>query len=500
MTLLQRNLKGGVAGTLIGLFIVCLIFGLSVRTGTIQSHAQHCLAVISDHYYLLYFMFPLFLLLCYFVMGDDSDVVIMRYKTYFRYFMKKWLSLAAISFIFITAQLLAIALSGVGLPISYDWVIMGGSPTQELFTVLASFFASPAICLVVIFAYMFAGLCVTVLVAMWIGHFMPGSWAIKTMILLYLLSVMSMRIEFIRELPITIFNHLTILHHNLTDPHRLKITIATAAVLVCGILWTVKKYWNCNVIFANKQAIGMTPYYCKELIDKKNAIISGAIVIVMIGWKYLQSAGNISGADWIIRLFAGHGIGGFHVLNFIELLLLNGTPIYLIAIFIEKVTTENSAFITIRLKKRKKILGGILTSAMLFILLYGAFLTAFPTIALTITGLPLNADIITLLVLSVMIKLIDITAQLLFITVVYCLTGQIVIGFIGLVAANLLCIMPSGLSNYLPFGMSSLSRINLPRIGAEGLLIPNAIGILLVTNALLLGWLLAAGYKRLPKN
>jgi hypothetical protein len=500
MNLLRRNLKNGVAGTLAGLFVVCLIFGLSVRTGAEQSYAQHCLTVIADHYYLLYFMLPLFLLMCFFVIEDDSEVVILRYKTYFRYFINKWLSLMVISLMFMATQLLAIALSGAGLPINDGWWIMSGSPTQELFAALSTVFGSPAICLAAASAYMFAGLCVTALIAMWAGHFLSRSWAIKVMILLYLLSVMSMRIELIRNLPITIFNHLVILHHNLTSPYRLTITAITAAVLVCFILWTAKKYWNRKVIFAKKQATGITPYYCKELISRKNIVILGVVVIVMVAWKYLQSAGNMNGADWITRLFAGHSAGNFQMLNFIELLLLNGAPCYLIAAFIEKATTEHSAFVTIRLKKRREILGGILTSAWLFIFLYGVFLVGLPILVMTVTGLTLDGGTLALLGLSVILKLLDIAAQFLFITAIYCLTGQIIIGFIGLVAANLLCIAPLSFSRYLPFGLSSLSRINLPQIDIEGLPFRSAICILLALNSLLVGWLLATGYKRLPKN
>lgn len=347
---------------------------------------------------------------------------------------------------------------------------------------------------------MFVGLCVIALLAMWVGHFLSKSWTIKIMILLYLLSVGSMRIELIRELPLTIFNHIVILHHNLSGPHRLAITLSTSAVLVCLILWTTKRFWNRHLNFKKRQVQGITQYYCKELISGKNVIILGVIVMVMVAWKYLQSAGDINAEEWIIRLFAGHGTGGFHVLNFIEMLLLNGTPIYLLATFIEKATTEHSAFVTIRLKMRKDVLVGILTATLLFILLYGVFLAVLPIIGLAVMGLPPDSSTLALLGLSVGMKLLDIAAQALFITAIYCLTGQITIGFIGLITVNLLCTAPPVLAKYLPFGLSSLSRINLPQIGAEGISSSYAIGILFATSALFISWLFTAGYKRLPKN
>ncbi len=500
MNLLRSNLKGGVKGTLAGLLIVCLIFGLSVRVGAEQSFQQHCLSIVTDHYYLLYFVLPLFLLLCFFVIEDDNEVVILRYKTYFRYFTRKWISLTVIAFLFMAVQLAAIGVSGIGLPMGGDWMIADGSVTQELFAALSSIFASPALCFAAAVAYMFAGLCVIALLAMWIGHFASKSAAIKIMVGLYLLSVMSMRIGLIRELPITIFNHFIILHHNLFSPHRLIITVITSAVLVGMILWTTKEYWNRRLFIAKRPAKGITPYYCKELISRRNVIALAIVVLAMAAWKYLQSANGIDGQEWIIRLFAGHGTGGFQILSFIEMLLLNGAPVYLLATFIEKVTTEHSAFITIRLKKRRNILSGILVSVMFFILVYGAFLMVFPIIGLTVMALPYDSSIITLLGYAVIMKLMDIAAQILFIMVIYCLTGQITVGFISLVAANILCIAPQGVAKYLPLGLSSLSRINIPQLGSEGIGSSCAIAILLVTCVLLIVWLFTAGFKLLPKN
>jgi len=500
MNLLRKNFNGGVKGTLAGLFAVSIIFGLSSRVGTEQSFIQHCLAVVSDHYYLLYFMIPLFLLLCFFVIADDSEIVILRYNTYFRYFCYKWLSLVVISIAFMLVQLLAIAISAMGLSINSNWAIVNGSTTQELFSVFSVYFSSPSLCFVAATGYMFVGLCVISLFTMWIGHFLSKSWTVKIMMILYMLSVGSIKTGLIMELPITMLNHIIILHHNLSSPSRFMITVATSAMLVCIIIWTMKKYWNRQLSLNKRQARGITAYYCKELISKKNIIILAVIVVVMVAWKYLQSAGNASGEEWIISIFAGHGIRSFHVLSLIEMLLLNCTPLYLFAVFLEKVSTEHSTFITIRLKKRKDILVGILVSALWLVLLYSIFLAVVPIIGLMVLGLLIDSNVLALISLSVGLKILDIAVQLLFITVLYCLFGKVTIGFIVVFTVNMLCIVPFYLAKYLPFGVSSLSRINLPQIGTEGITSSYAFGILVVTSGLLIFWLFFVGYKRLPKN
>jgi hypothetical protein len=295
MNLLRKNLNGGVKGTLVGLFVIALIFGMSVRVGAQgQAFIQHCLSVFTDHYYLMYLMLPLFLLLCYFVLEDDSEVVIMRYKSYFRYFMHKWLSLVVISLLFIAVQGAAIAISAFGLPTSGGWLIAEGQVNYELFGTLSSIFATPALCLAAATAYMFVGLCVISMFFMWVGHFVSKSSSLKTMLSLYVLSLLSFRVNFIRELPLTNFNHLVILHHNLyaTGRNRMLITAVTVAVLIALMIWTVKKHWSKQASFPKRQAKGITPYYCKGLISKKNILITSIVVALMLVWTYLQSGGG----------------------------------------------------------------------------------------------------------------------------------------------------------------------------------------------------------------
>ena len=500
INLLRKNFSGGVKGTLAGLFAVCMIFGLSSRTAIKQSFIQHCLTVITDHYYLLYFMMPLFFLLCFFLIFDDSEIVILRYKTYFRYFCYKWLSLMVISLVFMLVQLLAIALSAMGLSMSSDWVIINGSTTQELFSLLSAHFSSPTLCFVAVTVYMFVGLCGISLIAMWIGHFLSKSWAVKIMMILYILSVGSIKIEVIRELPITMMNHITILHHNLSSPSRFIITVATFAILIYILLWTIRKCWNQQLSLNKRRARGIIPYYCKELISKKNIIVLVVVVAVMVAWKYFQSEGNLDGEEWVIRLFSGHSTGSFHVLSFIEMLLLNGTPLYLFAVFLEKATTGHSSFITVRLKKRKDILVGLFASALCFIMIYSVFLVIVPIIGLMFSGVLIDSNVLVLISLSVGMKILDIVVQLLFITALYCLFGKVATDFIILFAVNILCITPFSLVKYLPFGLSSLSRINLPQIGIDGVSSHYAFGILLFIIGVLVSWLFTVGYKRLPKE
>lgn len=497
MNLLHKNLKSGVKGTLVALFIMSFIYGLSIRTGKEQPLVQHCLAVMTDHYYLIYFMIPLLLLLLFFVMEDDSELVILRYKTYFRYFVCKWASVAIILLLFLLTQSLAVALSAIGLPMGNAWAIGSGGTLYELFGLLSSIFSSPALCLAATLAFMLVGLVATGLVTMWLGHFFAKSQATKIMLLLYLLSIGSIRIDVVRKLPITAFNHIIILHHSFSSPYRLAVTVIEAVIVVALIFWTVKKRWN-QPLMSRRRRAGLAAYYCKALINKKNIAILSAIIAGMTLWKFLQSVGAMDAQSWIIRLFSGHGVGQFHALSFVELLLLCYAPVYLLAIFLEQATKEHSIFITVRIKKRSNLVKGIVASALVFICVYGILLFVVPLAALTAASLPIGSHVLKILITAVALKMLDVCAGFLFIFAIYCVSGHTTTGFVALLGANLLGIVPVEFLKYLPFGLSSLLRTRL--MAGGGLTVQLAAAILLVTNAVLICWLFKGGTKRLPKN
>jgi hypothetical protein len=474
-----------------------VIFSLSTRVGTHQSFIQHCLIVISDHYYVMYFLIPLYLLICFFMMEDDSHVVIARYGSYSRYFWSKWLSLVVITVWVMLIQLAGITVTGIGLPLDGGWGFTQ-DVTEELFVALMGVFPSPGLCFLAVVGFMCAGLALVGMICLWMGHFLSRSWAVRVLIGVFVLSLLGMRIEVIRGLPLTLVNHLVILHHNLSWA-RLVITLATSIVLIAVIAWTVRKHWQQHVGFTRRRVRGLTPYYCRELVSVKNLLILAGVVGILVGWKYAQSGGGMTGEQWVMRLFAGHGTGGFHVLSFIEMLVMNGAPLYLLAVFIERVATSHSIYVTVRLKKRSVILKGILSSAGVLLVVYGAMLIVVPSLGMAIAGITPDGNLVGLLGISAGLRVLDISVQFLAMMVIYCVTGQITAGFGVLVGVNLLCMVPV-VSRYLPFGLASLSRVNLPEWGLDGLVVPMVIGILVTTSGVFLGWLSRAGYQLLPRN
>lgn len=499
VTMIRKNFTHIGKGKFIALIVGCLLFAISGRVNTTLSYEQHTLSALTDHYYLIYFAIPVFLLICFSLMEDDSEIVIMRYGSYSRYFWTKWISLASISLVFMLIQLAAILASGIGLTSQNDWALSGSPAVSELFGVLGNTFASPGLCFALTALYMFFGLCMTALVCMWIGHFLTKSLSVKVLITLYVITMCGIKIPIVQKLPITFFSHLIILHHNLTGEYRFAITIITAVLMIALILWTVKKRPNVGRKGLTVTPKGLTAYYSKMLFTPRNGIVMAAAVCLLALLKYFQTGGAPDAHEWIKAFFAGHGIGTLRILNFLEMLISNGVPVYMLAVFIEKITSNHSDFITIRLKKRVKMLSGIINTAALFILLYGTCLALIPILIISVSGAGINGDTVSLTLLATGLKLLDIAAQFLLMAGIYCFTGHITAGFIAITGLNLLCVLPEKAARFIPFGLSSLARLNIPGV-ENGLSFPAAYAVLLAFGCLLFLWLRFLGYKKLLKN
>ncbi len=70
-----------------------------------------------------------------------------------------------------------------------------------------------------------------------------------------------------------------------------------------------------------------------------------------------------------------------------------------------------------------------------------------------------------LMLYAVLMKCLDILVQYLIVLGIYIATRQVTIGFLVLVAGNLLCIIPGNWVAYSPFGLSSLTRISVVEPG-----------------------------------
>ena len=275
---------------------------------------------------------------------------------------------------------------------------------------------------------------------MWIGHFTGRKWTIRIVIVLYVLSAVWIKLPAIQNIPLTSFNHLLILHHNLGVPHRFEITACTLLLLVLIIAISIRFAWRGQLPHIPLSRRDIAGYYFHALMIPRNLLILLGVVLGVSIYKAMGNGAAISGVEWIYTLFAGHGTGYFQVLPFLELLIISGVPLYLLAAFVEQTVNGQSIFVSVRSKGRRHLVKGILSVSIIFLMVYIIFWLMAGLIGASLFSTGLTIVSFRLMLYAVLMKCLDILVQYLIMLGLYIATRQVTIGFLVLVAGNLLCI------------------------------------------------------------
>ena len=359
IALIRKNLRLWGYGKPLALFAGCMLFSISGRLNEGIAYEQHILSAVSDHYYLTYFVLPIVLLSCFSFIDDDGEPVILRFQSYHSYFLKKWIGVGLIAVILTAVQTGAILLSGIGLPLGNEWNLAAGATEAELFSTLEQLFASPLQAFVCFTLYQLIGSWLIFGICMWIGHFTGRKWTIRIVIVLYVLSAVWIKLPAIQNIPLTSFNHLLILHHNLVVPHRFEITACTLLLLVLIIAISIRFAWRGQLPHIPLSRRDIAGYYFHALMIPRNLLILLGVVLGVSIYKAMGNGAAISGVEWIYSLFAGHGTGYFQVFPFLEMLITSGVPLYLLAAFVEHTVNGQSIFISVRAKSLRHLVKGI---------------------------------------------------------------------------------------------------------------------------------------------
>lgn len=496
VALIRKNIKLLGYGKFITFLISCIVFSIGGRIGETLTFEQHMVSVISDHYYLTYFVIPMLLFFYLFFIEDDSEIVLVRYKSYFSYFCQKWFAGGVIPLLIVSVQIVCITVSSFGLGTGNVWEIAVHSPNEELFSILSTFFYSPLLAFLAYTVFQFIGMWFLLGLCMWITHFIGKKQAVRMIIFMYVFSAFWIKISALHFLPLTGINHFMILHHNLESVERLSITVITAFILLGIILYTVHRCWRSHVRFSLPPKRGMVTYYNRWLISKKYVMILSIVDAGILLYKGYNAAGLSSGEEWVYHLFSGHGTGYFHILSFLEMLIVNGTPLYLLALFIEKAVSGQSLFVSARAVRRNKLTRAIIISGMLFLLLYCMIWFVGGTAATYLLGYGFREKTFSSLVYMIVLKFLDLGVQYMLMFVIYLYMKQITAGFLVLAAANALCIMPVNFVSYLPFGLSSAARISSFYEGS-GMPVFIAAAILALLFITLSLWHMKFGYRKI---
>ena len=288
---------------------------------------------------------------------------------------------------------------------------------------------------------------------------------------------------------LTGINHWVLLLHNLTAGWRFPLTVIVTLLFVVTVICSIQGGWR-SAAHHHRISKGLPAYYRHILFSASNFLVLAISLALLVGWVWCSGGVPIDGREWVIRLLAGHGTGYFYPLGFMALLLAELLPLWPVGRFLIQATSENSALLMIRSKRRNNILRSLLCVSTEWIACCcGSLLMAevIPIFALN------YAVPVELVLEATMLRFLDMGFQFLVIFLFLCLNRNPAFGFLGIVLLHLLSLLPIP---WLPVGASSLLRLRIEGTGGTSLPVTTTVE-LVVCNLILLTWIWYYGARYL---
>ena len=469
-TLIKLDLNKLISNKLLFLLFGLTIFSMDERITQTLSSQQFILYIFTEHYYLTYLMMPIFMLSIYSSLDDDMEYILIRSTSYWNYFKGKLAVYGIFSFMFVIAQCVVAFIMSIGLRSDNNFNVPN-NPSYELFGYYSQHFSSVTQAIFINCIYMIAGLFIVSIAFFTINNFFSKKVSTKIMIIVYILMIFGLKIDKVNNLPIVFIDNYIIFHRNFGYDSKLFINILTMTTVLIVVCILNKKYWNKKLKIKDIRKNKIS-YYKRLLFSRYNIVMICSVLILMSFWGLLKGNSSFESMnDYLVNLFVGHPVNNIRIIEFLEMLVLNTTPIYIIAIFLEQESSERSLFINIRFGKGIKWMNSILKTSMLFVVSYVLLNIAIPIAIGIFNNIPITSQVIQLSTNIFIIKVLDLSLQVLVLILLYSLSKNMTLSFLSLLLLNSLCFLPFKWCLYLPFGISSLSRFKY--IGDYGLtLIP----------------------------
>ena len=456
-TLIKLDLNKLISNKLLFLLFGLTIFSMDERITQTLSSQQFILYIFTEHYYLTYLMMPIFMLSIYSSLGDDMEYILIRSISYWNYFKGKLAVYGIFSFVFVIAQFVVAFIMSIGLRSDNNFNVPN-NPSYELFGYYSQHFSSVTQAIFINCIYMIAGLFIVSIAFFTINNFFNKKVSTKIIIITYILMIFGLKIDKVNNLPIFFIDNYIIFHRNFSYDLKLFINILTMTTVLIVVCILNKKYWNKKLKIKDIRKNKIS-YYKRLLFSRYNIVMICSVLILMSFWGLLKGNSSFESMnDYLVNLFVGHPVNNIRIIEFLEMLVLNTTPIYIIAIFLEQESSERSLFINIRFGKGIKWMNSILKTSMLFVVSYVLLNIAIPIAIGIFNNIPITSQVIQLSTNIFIIKVLDLSLQVLVLILLYSLSKNITLSFLSLLLLNSLCFLPFKWCLYLPFGMSSLSR------------------------------------------
>ena len=496
-----RDVRKFFSGTFLLLIVGLLFFTLADRQSTGDSFEQFLLRILSEHYYITYFMTPVFLLSLYRNLEDPLPFLLIRSKTFPRYFFTTSSAIFMNTALFVILQLTVICLVAIGLP-SQNAYPYENNAQNELFFEFANYIETPLLAAICCALVMIAGLSVIGITMQTIHHFLGKRVVVLAMIIPYLLMALGLKISFLHSLPLVTMNRYIILHHNFQSSSAWVWTLFGMLGSMAAVIFLIRYFWNYKVeIKSLWQPKGLFFYYTRTLWTTKNMVILLSVLVIILVWKEMTSL-NVTIPDLFLSFFYGQQYGQFHMMSFLEQLLYNGTPLYLLAVFTESMGRQAHLTVLVRSKRKVNWLIAQLGNGLLFLTFYALITVLLIILVGLVSGqnwggltYPLvNSHSDYWISKLVLLKSAELFFHYLAFLLLYLWTKSTTTSFLLVLSTHSLILLPFESVLFFPTGLGTVARLDILE-GTTGMSIVQAATILGI-SVLFLFLIISSSYRR----
>lgn len=303
------------------------------------SRGEYVLYCVTDQYFITYFFILMLSWNVLHILSGNDDLWKLRMKNKISYYTGTLFGIAGnVATILVFHIVAAIILGGVfenkNAFLTYEYI--------DTLTEYPKYFSTPISAIACSVIYFFIGIMLWIFLLQIICQ-MKNS---KKMLIFWLISYLSMIFgsHFLENIFLEISLDKWLILYFVLD-HREAMYVAQV-ILFAGLIATL--FWKkINRKLEIQKLRNVLRWEKRELYTKKNFLMLAVIIILNLGSLEIF-ADNETFLDSLMSLFIGVSNGRFALIDFIRMLMINISPIYLIAAYIQKQIVEENAMVQIR--------------------------------------------------------------------------------------------------------------------------------------------------------
>jgi len=325
----------------------------------------YIIAVLTNHYYMLYCLVPVIFIVLTRHIRQISDIEIIRYRNKFQQNRRNtavfslWL---LILFVLKTVAVFLIGIKKFGLSVRLESVPMENfySELLEIFNLYVEFFENPVIAVVAIVCYFVFGFTLLQAVMEYINIRYGYEKLMYAGLVIYVLMIIGFKTELKSMVPILCFNNYILLHHGLFVNGMVKFTVTMASAAATMLF--------CLGIHIKVKGVQINDF----IITGRERLITLAVMALLLATELIR---GMSGSDFNVKdvmftFLFGSGEQMTSFMSWLKLTIVYLLPVFMIGISDQRIRQYSHAPMLIRFQNKSHFEVRVLGKNLSYVFLY----------------------------------------------------------------------------------------------------------------------------------